>query len=403
VKGLIRRTPVPTVLRTGREVVAPVARAGAFYAACWHRWVTSRGAPVEPPLPRPTVSVAGHALIDEVVITGFRLVRARSASTDRARFEREARAALDHYGAAGWLDRPQAFFATPPALGDVTVRPARAGRLAYEHWSFDSGYEPGAGEPGGERWSGYRANRRSSAWVLRHDEPRPWLVCVHAAEMGGRPAVDLSLLRARWLHEDLGLNVALPVLPLHGERRAGTGATFPSEDMLDNVHGFAQAVWDVRRLIGRLREDGQPIGLTGISLGGCVASLLAGIEAGLACVILGVPLVDLVDIVEGQAPWRRDTDWQRVMGLARQVMHVVSPLSHPPLVPRDRRFIYTGTADRLVDPRLQVQRIWEFWERPHAHWYHGGHVGCFRSPPVGRYVEDALARSGLLSPQPALR
>ena len=57
--------------------------------------------------------------------------------------------------------------------------------------------------------------------LLRHKEHRPWLVCVHGAEMG-RAALDLALFRAWHLHEDLGLNVVLPVLPMHGPR--GTGA-----------------------------------------------------------------------------------------------------------------------------------------------------------------------------------
>ena len=48
--------------------------------------------------------------------------------------------------------------------------------------------------------------------------PRPWVVCVHGALMG-RGSVDLRLFRARHLHEQLGLNVLLPVMPLHGPRK----------------------------------------------------------------------------------------------------------------------------------------------------------------------------------------
>ena len=40
------------------------------------------------------------------------------------------------------------------------------------------------GEPGARRWLSYTANSREYALVLRHDEPRPWLVCVHGAVMG---------------------------------------------------------------------------------------------------------------------------------------------------------------------------------------------------------------------------
>ena len=127
--------------------------------------------------------------------------------------------------------------------------------------------------------------------MLRHKEPRPWLVCVHGAEMG-RAALDLTLFRAWHLHEDLGLNVVLPVLPMHGPRARGLpkGAVFPGEDVMDNVHATAQAVWDVRRLLSWIRsqQPESPIGLNSISLGGYVTSLVASLEDGLTCAILGV-------------------------------------------------------------------------------------------------------------------
>ena len=88
-----------------------------------------------------------------------------------------------------------------------------------------------------------------------------------------------STPRHEHLHEDLGLNVVLPVLPMHGPRARGLpkGAVFPGEDVMDNVHATAQAVWDVRRLLSwiRTQEPAAPIGLNSVSLGGYVASLVA--------------------------------------------------------------------------------------------------------------------------------
>ena len=51
-----------------------------------------------------------------------------------------------------------------------------------------------------------------------------------------------------------GLNVVLPVLPLHGARKI-KGAAFPGEDVLDDVHAAAQAVWDIRRLLSWIRSQ----------------------------------------------------------------------------------------------------------------------------------------------------
>ena len=60
----------------------------------------------------------------------------------------------------------------------------------------------------------------------------------------GRGSVDLRLFRARHLHEDLGLNVVLPVLPCTARESQGRGV--PGQDLLDDVHAAAQAVWDIR-------------------------------------------------------------------------------------------------------------------------------------------------------------
>ena len=146
--------------------------------------------------------------------------------------------ALEFYGHKGWLARPEGFFAAPPPLTDVTVRPVNSMGRTYERFFFDSGYEPHAGEPGSERWLSYTANNREYGLMLRHREPRPWLVCVHGAVMG-RAALDLTLFRAWHLYADLGLNVVLPVLPMHGPRARGLrkGAAFPSGDVLNEVHG----------------------------------------------------------------------------------------------------------------------------------------------------------------------
>ena len=79
----------------------------------------------------------------------------------------------------------------------------------------------------------------------------------------------------------------------------------------------------------------------------------------------------------------------------------MSPLALTPRVPHERRFIYGGLADRIVHPRAQVIRLWEHWGRPEISWYPGGHTG-FRSPPVRRFLDEALLRSGLVQGPPTL-
>lgn len=382
----------------------PFAKAGGYYARSWRKYLDQR--PRELPVARPTIALAAHAFRDEVVLLGLRARRPVSDVHAFDRINREVVAALDFYGRRGWLDNSDRFFGQPPTLTDVTVRDVHSRGHSYQRMVFESGYAPAPGEPGARRWSGYTANNREYALMLRHKEPRPWLVCIHGAEMG-RAALDLTLFRAWHLHEDLGLNVVLPVLPMHGPRARGLpkGAVFPGEDVLDNVHAAAQSVWDVRRLLSWIRsqEPESPIGLNSISLGGYVASLVASLEDGLTCAILGVPVADLIELLGRHAGLSPDDPRRQTVALAEPIGQMVSPLSLHPRVPEQGRFIYAGIADRLVHPRGQVERLWKHWGRPDIVWYQGGHTGFFPSRPVQHFVDDALVQSGLVGGSAVVR
>jgi len=380
-----------------RHALAPFPRAGLFYARSWSNWWQHRGDDGVPAV-FPSLVLTGHAFADEAIIASFRVMKPTSPASSLVRAESEAQAALELYGDQGFLADPAAFYPEPPAVERPTTRWDLARKLRYERMSFESLYEPFAGEPGGDRWQSYAANSRARAWVMRHPgDPRPWLVCVHGTSMG-KASTDFMMFRARWLHEDLGLNLVFPVLPLHGPRGDDLPpyASFPGEDVMDNVHGIAQSVWDVRRLVRWAQAQGdQPVGITGISLGGFVTALVAGLEPDLACAVLGVPAVDLIDLIDHHSTRLRDPQYLRMLDLARQVSVVVSPLSVTPQLPLERRFVYAGLADRLAHPRHQVGRLWEHWGRPEVLWYKGGHIAFGRNKAVGRFVRHALESSGL--------
>ena len=391
--GLLRRAPGANALG---NLVRPFHKTGRYYLQSWRDYLGAT--PQDLPLARPTVAVAAQAFWDELVLIG--LLARRPVSEPRAfqRITGEVLDGLEFYGRQGYLDEPQRFFEPPPPLHDVTVRSVKTRGRSYDRFAFDSGYLPYLGEPGRDRWLGYRCNNREYALML-HREPRPWLVCVHGTEMG-RAGLDLAVFRAWPLHERLGLNIAMPVLPLHGPRARGLakGAVFPGEDVLDDVHATAQAVWDIRRLLSWIREH-EPqsrIGVYGLSLGGYVAALVASLDDGLACAILGVPVADLVELLGHHAALSRDDPRRQTVKLAAPIGRMISPLSLTPRVPMRGRFIYAGVADRIVHPREQTIRLWQHWGKPQIVWYRGGHMGFFRSRPVQRFVRDALVQSGLI-------
>lgn len=397
-----RGTSVPRWWETAADEVG-----GALSSAAHAAWSLSRPSryqsglgPGDLPIARPTLALAAQAMRDEVVLMGLRARRPVSRPQAFDRITREVAAGLEFYESGGLLSNPRRFFTKPPALGaEVELRRVRGHRNSFYRMAFDSGYRPRRDEPGAARWQGYAANHREYALLLRHPRPRPWLVCVHGAEMG-RAALDLAIFRAYRLHDELGLNVVLPVLPMHGPRARGLpkGAVFPGEDIFDDVHATAQAVWDVRRLLSwvRMQEPESPVGLYGLSMGGYIAALVASLEKQLTCAILGVPVADLVDLLVRHSGLRQDDVRRRTLEMAAPIGRMISPLSLTPLVAPRGRFIYAGVADRLVHPREQVTRLWEHWGRPEIVWYPGGHAGFFRSRPVQAFVWAALRQSGLL-------
>jgi len=369
------------------------------------RWLAPPGTPFdrEAPPPARSLGVVGKMLLDEVFFLSELLSLRLAFVRDFERLMAEVGEAVDLFARRGWLADPGAYHPDPPPLEPIDMRRTSSRGIGYQHLAFASDYAPHEGEPGRERWLGYARNRTGHAWVLEHPgRPRPWLVCIHGYRMGF-PLADFTGFPVRWLHRRLGLNLAFPVLPLHGPRTQGrrTGDGFLSGDYLDTVHLQAQAAWDIRRLLGWLQHerDAPAIGAYGLSLGGYTAALVAALAPELDAVICGVPATSHTAIARRNLPefLVRYTEW---LGFAwdriEALLRVVSPLSLPPRVPWERRFLYAGTADRLV-PADGVCALWRHWDRPRLEWYHGSHVSFGWERPVRELLVEAFERSGLVA------
>jgi len=313
----------------------------------------------------------------------------------------ETEQALDLFEQRGWLADPRRFHTRPPAIGRAKLRPGRFPGLDYRHLCVESGYEPHPGEPGRERWQGYEANRTAHAWILQHrGRPRPWLVCIPGYRMGS-PLVDFTAFRARWLHKGLGMNVAIPVMPLHGPRRAGRrgGDGYFAGDFVDTLHALSQALWDVRRLVAWIQDEGAPaVGLYGISLGGYTTALVASFAEDLGCAIAGIPATDFMRLVRAHVP-KVVVRGAEMVGLSverlERLLSVVSPFSFRPRLAHRRRFLYAGVRDRLAPPD-HARDLWRHWEEPRIGWYPGGHISFLWEPAVKSFLLDALRDSEML-------
>jgi len=383
----VLRAAVSVPQRTARFAVTTVLRS----------W---RAPDLGPPVPGLSPSLLLQVAVDEATLS---LAMGPNRFPRRRDYERvgtELAEARELFAARGWLDDPVSYHRRPPPLTDPEVAGTGwAMGLAYERLRFPSGFEPGADEPGRDRWLAYAPNRTAWATVVRHDDrPRPWVVALHGFGMGA-PFMDFVGLHVRRLHRDLGLNVVLPTLPLHGPRKVTrlSGEVFLSFDLMGVVHAMTQTIWDVRRILAWLRAEGAPaIGVYGISLGSYSAALLAAVEE-LDCAIAGVPVSDLPALFHAHSPRHirlRAAEHEILRGNAEIVHRVISPLAMPPLGPAGHRFIYAGLADRMARPQ-QAQALWEHWERPAICWYRGNHIGFLLDSNVSGFVRESLTTAGL--------
>lgn len=276
----------------------------------------------------------------------------------------------------------------PGPLATLGLRRRGLGPLRYEHLEYES--RPRLPEVLAR--SGHGQAEVAHARLLRHPgEERPWVVWLHGAEQGRLD--DLLAFRARHLHEGLGLNVAFPVLPQHGPRRE-LGRAWPGFDPLDNVATMMRAVSDVRALLGWLAEQGVPtVSLVGMSLGGPVAALTAGLDDRVDGVCAVVPMLDAHATIAHHTA-RTGPRGRTLAALLREppvrrLGALVDPTELEPVAPRHRRLVVAALNDRMTSVRA-AQRLHQRWQGE-VHWHHGGHIGHLLSGRVRATVDRFLA------------
>ncbi|HEX7321519.1 MAG TPA: alpha/beta fold hydrolase [Mycobacterium sp.] len=287
----------------------------------------------------------------------------------------------------------------PPRVSSRRANPLadRISAGTVENIAFSSSFEavnPAMRGP----WHALTRNNVVCAQHWRHDDgPRPTICAIHGF-MGSAYLFNGVFFALPWFYR-AGYDVLLYTLPFHGRRAEKwspfSGYGYFAYGMSGFAEAMAQAVHDLRSVIDYLEFTGvERIALTGISLGGYTAALLAAVEKRLQAVIPNVPVVSVISELDDWFPanmvFRLGTRLGRVGGeeFASAVAYH-SPLNYPPLVARNRRLIITGLGDRLAPPQ-QAEMLWEHWDRCALHWFPGNHVLHVSQPAYLRRMTKFL-------------
>jgi pimeloyl-ACP methyl ester carboxylesterase len=243
------------------------------------------------------------------------------------------------------------------------------------------------------RWMHPRTGPRRRALVYVHGwlEPGPW--------------VEEAVLLPR-LYDALGVDVLHVQLPFHGARNPRSalfhGEFFWSADLVRSIEAVRQSCNDARTLVTWLRAQGyEEVGVTGISLGGSIAMVLACVDPTPDYIVPIVSHLQLGEAVE-DAPilWRMKADLERfgVDRVRRKAIFgrlgIASLL--PTLAPERQLWIMARDDAYIAAPLVEAQ--WRAWGEPPIEWIPGGHMTFPLSLP--RIVERTREFHAALGPRP---
>ena len=358
----------------------------------------SKPTPLDVPKAEKPLTLAAKAAIDELSLgSGIRFMLHSPSEQQLDQIADEAHRGIELLEAGDFLQSPITWRQNPGVPNNISLTAGSFKGLDYQKMQFSSGYQPPVDLPGFDRWQSYRNNLSAHCLVLQHPGPqRPWIICVHGGAMG-RDSTNLFGMQAAKFHHDHGLNVLLPVLPLHGARRTGmvSGAGIIGGYLTDTVFAMSQVVWDIRQMINWIRaQDAERIGIYGISLGGYTTGLLTQSEPDLACAIAGIPASRLAPMLGRLVEPRMTAGLaERGIGLAEteKLFKVISPLAEPPKINLEKRYIFAGVADHMV-PAEHVAELWRHWEKPRIEWYQGSHVTWLWERPAQNLLNEVVEK-----------
>ncbi|MFK8329857.1 alpha/beta hydrolase family protein [Pseudomonas sp. BJa5] len=332
---------------------------------------------------RHRLKIHGSAAIERVMRTSLAATVAASALATLGkpgRVQREFEALRFYEPLARAQDASRVFQAPPKGIA-ISQRALPGNDIRRFQLRFASPFKP-LNPYARPQFEAMQRNRFAHAQHWCHgDRPRPTLIVIHgfAADPHWLNAHALSL--AGFYRR--GYDILLFTYPHHG-RRAERSDWFSGQGLFGGgLVAFNEAplhaIHDLRVFIDYLQGRGvEPIGVTGISLGGYTAALLAAVDPRLAYCIPIVPAVSPVDVfLEWQPTGLLLSRLMRSQGIGvaemRGLLAVHNPLTYAPCLEGERMLIIGGAGDRITLPR-HLRLLHRHWPGSALHWFPGNHI-----------------------------
>ena len=173
-----------------------------------------------------------------------------------------------------------------------------------------------------------------------------------------------------------GFNAATLELPYNFQCHPRQPGVLEAENYLRMAEATAQAVAEIRALIGWLLREGCPaVALWGVSLGGWLAGLTVCREARLTAVVMTLPTVrsnaGLAEQIIRRSlreAWRPLLQQDEVLDSTPFNLTLAQPA-----IPKDKILLIGGIHD-LVCPLKPIEELWALWGQPDLWRLPQGHV-----------------------------
>ncbi|MHC2148955.1 pimeloyl-ACP methyl ester carboxylesterase [Pseudomonas sp. 210_17 TE3656] len=332
---------------------------------------------------RHRLKIHGSAAIERVMRTSLSATVAVTALTTLSRpgrLQREFEALRYYEPLARTGDASQVFLPPPKDIA-ISERALPGNDIRRFQLRFASPFKP-LNPFARPQFEAMQRNAFAHAQHWCHgDRPRPTLIVIHgfAADPHWLNAHALSL--ADFYRR--GYDILLFTFPHHG-RRAERSDWFSGQGLFGSgLVAFNEAplhaIHDLRVFINYLQERGvEHIGVTGISLGGYTAALLAAVDERLAYCVPIVPAVSPIDaFLEWQPTGVLLSRLMRNQGIGvaemRGLLAVHNPLTYAPCMDGERMLIIGGAGDRVTMPR-HLRLLHQHWPGSALHWFPGNHI-----------------------------